>query len=131
MKIKYEYVNETVEIEVDEKWAAVLEELDRQEYNNEHAETRRHASHSHGDDGKWMIEDEDIETKYVDSIDAEKMMKIAKEHLKDSQLELFIAISYKGYGLSDYAREINTSRQNVHDQYQRALKKIKKYLKNA
>lgn len=129
MKVKYEYVNETVEIEVDEKWVAVLQELDRQEFNNNQTETRRHVSHSHGDDGEWMIEDGDIESKYVDSVDAEKVMKVAREHLKDNQLEVFIAISYQGYGFSEYAREINTSRQNVHEQYNRALKKIKKFMK--
>lgn len=44
MKIKYEFANETVEIEVDEEWGNLLIDLDRQEYNNDHAETRRHCS---------------------------------------------------------------------------------------
>ena len=43
MKTKYEFVNgEVVEIEVSEEWAEVLAELDRQEYNNDKKETRRH-----------------------------------------------------------------------------------------
>ncbi len=44
MKIKYEFVNETIEIEVDEAWASVMLDLDRQEYNVNHKETRRHCS---------------------------------------------------------------------------------------
>lgn len=44
MKIKYEFANETVEIEVDEEWGNLLIDLNRQEYNNDHAETRRHCS---------------------------------------------------------------------------------------
>ena len=44
MKIKYEFATETVEIEVDETWGTVLVDLDRQEYNNDQSETRRHCS---------------------------------------------------------------------------------------
>lgn len=44
MKIKYEFANETVEIEVDELWGNVLVDLDRQDYNIDHKETRRHCS---------------------------------------------------------------------------------------
>ena len=77
MKIKYEYVNETVEIEVDEKWAAVLQELDRQEHNNDQTETRRHASYSYGDDGEWLIEDEDPEETIIEMMSTiEKMKKL-------------------------------------------------------
>ncbi len=42
MKIKYEFATETVEIEVAAEWGAVLKECDREEYNNNHKETRRH-----------------------------------------------------------------------------------------
>ena len=41
---KYEFVTEAVEVEISEEWAAVLYELDRREYNNNHTETRRHIS---------------------------------------------------------------------------------------
>ena len=42
MKYNYEFLDEVVEVEVSEEWAAVLYELDRREYNNNHTETRRH-----------------------------------------------------------------------------------------
>lgn len=44
MKIKYEFANEAVEIEVEEKWATIVLDLDREEYNDNHRETRRHCS---------------------------------------------------------------------------------------
>ena len=44
MKIKYQFATETVEIEVTENWGNVIVDLDRQEYNNNHTETRRHCS---------------------------------------------------------------------------------------
>ena len=41
MKIKYEFANEAVEIEVDEKWATLVLELDREEYNDNHQRPAR------------------------------------------------------------------------------------------
>ena len=44
MKIKYEFATETISVDVDDEWANILIDLDRVEYNNDHAETRRHCS---------------------------------------------------------------------------------------
>ena len=44
MKIKYQFATETVEIEVSDDWGNLVIDLDRQEYNNDHKETRRHLS---------------------------------------------------------------------------------------
>lgn len=44
MKIKYEFATETTEIEVNEEWATILIDLDKQEFNNNRRETRRHNS---------------------------------------------------------------------------------------
>ena len=44
MKIKYEFATETVEIEVTDDWGAIVVDLDRQDYNTDHKETRRHCS---------------------------------------------------------------------------------------
>lgn len=62
MKIKYEFATETVEIEVSEDWGDVLVDLNRQEYNNNHKETRRHTTLNNGyDDGDWLaVEDENL-----------------------------------------------------------------------
>ena len=54
MKYKYEFANENKSIEISEEWISVLEELDRLEYNNNHAETRRHVSLDDGEDGEWL-----------------------------------------------------------------------------
>ena len=42
MKIQYKFARETIEIEVSDEWGEILIDLDRQEYNNDHKETRRH-----------------------------------------------------------------------------------------
>ena len=44
MKIKYEFVDGDVELEVSDEWASVLAELDRLERNNDKKEKRRHYS---------------------------------------------------------------------------------------
>ena len=44
MKIQYKFATETVTIEVDDRWGELLVNLNRQEYNNDHKETRRHSS---------------------------------------------------------------------------------------
>ena len=45
MKVRYEFVNgEISEIEVDDNLGELLVDFDRQEYNNDHKETRRHIS---------------------------------------------------------------------------------------
>ena len=44
MKIKYEFVTGAVEVEVTDDWGTILVDLDRQEYNINHKETRRHCS---------------------------------------------------------------------------------------
>lgn len=40
MHLKYKFVNETVEIEVSEKWASVIKKLDKEEYNSNQREHR-------------------------------------------------------------------------------------------
>ena len=45
MKIRYEFVTgEFSEIEVDDSLGELLVDFDRQQYNNDHKETRRHVS---------------------------------------------------------------------------------------
>lgn len=44
MKIKYQFANESIEIEVSDDWGNILIGLDRLEYNVNQKETRRHVS---------------------------------------------------------------------------------------
>ena len=45
MKVRYEFANgEISEIEVEDSLGELLLDFDRQEYNNDHKETRRHIS---------------------------------------------------------------------------------------
>lgn len=44
MKIKYEFANGTVEVEVSDEPGSIIVALDRREYNINHKETRRYCS---------------------------------------------------------------------------------------
>ena len=93
MKIKYEFANETVEIEVEENWGAVLVELDRQEYNNDHAETRRHISlESSVEEGgnAWLPSDADVEHDVLQKAEFEQLYA-AMQMLEPRQKKLIFS----------------------------------------
>ena len=59
MKIKYEFATETVEVEVSAEMAAIHMELERQEYNNNQTETRRHTTlNNRNGEHEWLACDE-------------------------------------------------------------------------
>ena len=58
MKIKYTFVNgEETSVEVYDDFKEIILELDRNLYNNDHAETRRHISLSVFDENKKVFTD--------------------------------------------------------------------------
>lgn len=124
----YEFATGTQEIEISDEWMEELKKLDMAVYNNDHAETRRHTSYSYGDDGEWLIANEDEEGQWIDRIDAGKAMAIAEELLTEKQKAVFLAIAYKGYSLGEYAKETGVSKQSVHEQFRLAVRKIKKFM---
>lgn len=75
MKIKYEFTNETVEIEVDEEWGNILVDLNRQEYNINYKETRRHysldACQFEGAD--FAVENEELDALFAEPTAAERL----------------------------------------------------------
>ena len=90
MKIKYEFADETIEIEVDENWGAVLIELDRQEYNNDHAETRRHISLEtalEDENNSWLTDNSDTELDALQNVDFARL-RAAMQLLEPRQQQL-------------------------------------------
>ena len=88
MKRAYHFVNETVEIEVEEKWGQVLKELDRLEYNNNHKETRRH-SPLDGPAGKGVhIPNEENLEQEAERLEEIEMLKQAVATLGQAQKDL-------------------------------------------
>ena len=121
----YEFTTENKEIEISEEWMKVLEELDREEYNNEHAETRRHTSYSNGDDGEWMTS-KGNETDLIDKIEAGRLLSKAKEVLTEIQLSVFIAVAVEGHTFSSFARKQGITKQSAREYYYSAVRKLRK-----
>lgn len=128
MKIKYEFSNETIEIEVDETWGAVLIDLDRQEYNNEQKETRRHCSlDAYNADNNLLPSDEDLEEDFFVAEDHKKLYAAIKK-LEPRQQYLIEQIYFLGRKQVDIATEEGVSKVAITYAVQRAVKKLKKFL---
>lgn len=93
MKIKYEFVNgEVSEIEVEDSLGELLVEMDRQEYNINHKETRRQVLLSAIDPAeRYLAAEEDLLQDLIDEEDHERLMAaIAK--LQPQQRELLYGV---------------------------------------
>lgn len=105
MKIKYEFANETIEIEVEEEWADIVIDLDRQEYNVNHKETRRHCSlEAYNLDDALLPSDEDVERDVIADEDKKRLYK-AIAALTPDQQELVRRVYFNNERLADIARE--------------------------
>ena len=127
MKVKYEYVNETVEIEVDERWAAVLAEMDKEEESINRRETRRHSSYSHGDEGEWMIEDDDPEETIIDMMNCQDKMKKLFDILSEKQRNLVRDLYVIGLTQTECAEKYGVRQAAIAQQLATIKKKIKKF----
>ena len=94
---KYEFVTEAVEVEISEEWAAVLYELDRREYNNNHTETRRHISlDTVKNNNKAVISQEPDVADLIILKEELKMVEMAIGSLPLGQQEVIDAVCYEG-----------------------------------
>ena len=129
MKITYEFVTgEISEVEVDESLRGMLLDLDRQQYNNDQKETRRHISLDGMDyEGELFASAEDTEREVEHREDMARLFS-AMEALSPSQRELVEEVYFEERKITDIAREEGVSKQSVHERVQRALKKLEKNL---
>ena len=129
MKITYEFVTgEISEVEVDERLGGMLLDLDRQQYNNDQKETRRHISLDGMDyEGELFASAEDTEREVEHREDMARLFS-AMEALSPSQRELVEEVYFEERKITDIAREEGVSKQSVHERVQQALKKLEKNL---
>jgi len=123
MKIQYKFATETVEIEVSEDWGSLVIDLDRQEYNNDHKETRRHmsldAAMYEGD--VFAVEDVSLES-FADNYDLQQ----AIARLTDNQRRIIVGHYFEGLTYVALAKELGIAEANVRKAANRALKQIQK-----
>ena len=127
MKIKYEFANETIEIEVEEEWADIVIDLDRQEYNLNHKETRRHCSlEAYNLDDALLPSDENVERDVIDDEDKKRLYK-AIAALTPDQQELVRRVYFNNERLADIAREQGVSRAALTNRMNRIIASLKKF----
>jgi RNA polymerase sigma-70 factor (ECF subfamily) len=129
MKLTYTFANgETSEIEVTEDWAAVVMELDRQTYNLNQKETRRHCSlDAYNLDDSLLPSGVDVEAEVI-LRETEARIMAAIEKLRPAQQELIRAIGIKGVSAACYARRTGDTESNVSHKLRRARTSLKKLL---
>ena len=127
MKIKYEFANETIEIEVEEEWADIVIDLDRQEYNVNHKETRRHCSlEAYNLDDALLPSDKDVERDVIADEDKKRLYK-AIAALTPNQQELVRRVYFNNERLADIAREQGVSRAALTNRMNRIVSSLKKF----
>ena len=129
MKIKYEFVDGDVELEVSDEWASVLAELDRLERNNDKKEKRRHYSLEactyEGAD--YAVEDKGISALFEGLGDTERLNE-ALTHLSSKQQALIRAIYFEGISVTKYAERLGVTKGAVSQQLKTIRKKLKKFI---
>ena len=129
MKIQYKFVNETISIDVPDDWGEILIDLDRQEYNNDHKETRRHYSL----EGKvyegmdYAVEDPGLEALFAGPTDEERL-RAAIQKLAHDQQAMIRAIYFEGVSVNDYAARMGVTQSAISHRLQTVRKKLKKLL---
>ena len=130
MRVRYEFVNgEWSEIEVEDSLGELLVELDRQEYNNDHRETRRHTSLDGMDyEGALFAAPDDPAAELVWKEDATRLWQ-AMEALSPSQQELVRRVYFENAKVSEIAREEGVDKSAISHRLDRIYRKLKKFLK--
>ncbi len=130
MKIKYEFVNgETSEIEVDDSLGELLVDFDRQQYNNDHKETRRHVSLDGMDyEGELFVSAEDTAGEAERREDAARLLS-AMEALSPAQQELVLKVYFNGRSCASIAAEEGVDKSAISHRLERIYKKLRKILK--
>lgn len=129
MKIRYEFTNgEISEIEVDESLGELLVELDRQAYNNDHKETRRHTSLDGMEyEGALFAAPDDPAAEVLRREDAARLLR-AMEALTPAQRELVLKVYFEGRSYASIARDEKVDESAIRDRIRRIHKKMKNFL---
>lgn len=130
MLIKYHSVTgEVTEVEVTEEWASIIENLDREEYNCNHRETRRHCSlDAYNLDDALIPSGENVESEVVRLMEEERLFA-ALAILEPRQQSLVRRVYMKGEKIVAIAAEEGVSEAAIRDRLKTIYGRLKKYLK--
>ena len=128
MRIRYQFATETVEVEVSEELGNIIVDLDRQEYNNHHNETRRHCSlDAFNLDDALFPSEEDIEAEVV-AKDQYNRLYAAIALLEPQQKELVRQVFFEDRKIVDIAAEEGVSEAAIRNRLKKITQRLKKIL---
>ena len=128
MKIRYQFATETVEVEVSEELSNIIVDLNRQEYNNHHKETRRHCSlDAFNLDDALFPSEEDIEAEVV-AKDQYNRLYAAIALLEPQQKELVRQVFFEDRKIVDIAAEEGVSEAAIRNRLKKITQRLKKIL---
>jgi len=130
VKITYRFADGHVEeLEVEPEVAETIKELDRQEYNNNQKESRRHTSLSsmEYEDERFAARNSDVLEKILRRIDAETLRR-ALPMLTPAQQDLVRRVFFAGERLSDIAEAEGVDKSAITHRLERIYRQMKKSL---
>ena len=131
MQFTYKTATGNITIDVEEEWVAILQDCDREEYNNDHAETRRHYHFEACEyEGQDYADDDDAIERLLEAEAARSTVLPLLDKLTPAQRDVIDALFYKGMTAKEYADCRGISEAAVSKAKSTVLKKIKKFLEN-
>ena len=129
MKVRYEFANgEISEIEVGDNLGELLVDFDRQEYNNDHKETRRHISLDGMEyEGEAFLSPADTEEQVLKREDMARLLR-AMEALTPAQRELVRRVYFENESIAAVARSEGVHASSIRARLRWIYKKLKKFL---
>lgn len=130
MKIRYEFVNgEVTEIEVEDAMGEILLDFDRQEYNSDHRETRRHVSLDGMEyEGEMFRAGEDTLEEILRRETAFRLAE-AMGRLSPEQRELLMKVYFENVRIVKIARAEGVTEAAIRGRLKKIYAKLKKILK--
>ena len=129
VKFAYRFVDGHVEeLEVEQEVAEALKELDRQEYNNNQKETRRHVTFDVSEELAWLAVEDQRLAHLLGGVTDEQMLYDAIGELNPKQQELIFSVFFKNISISEIARRSGVSQPAISQRVQTAINKLKKLL---
>ena len=128
MKIRYEFTNEVIEIEVSDKWGQIIIEMNQREALNNRRETRRHESLDLSiDESEWLCSEEEDPADSITRMECGDEIEAALMGLTEKQRDVFIAVHYYGYGIAEYSRLKGIAHSTASERLKSAEKNLKKF----
>lgn len=129
--MKYTYYTQTgpVNVDVNEKWMEILKEMDREEYNANQKETRRHVELDISrDKSQWLDNNEEPIEDTICRLETAEALDEAIATLTAKQRDAFMAVQFYGLSIGEVAEAKGISKQAVAKSLAQAKRKLKNFL---